>query len=124
MAEKYIVILPWPLVALNPNNKPHWAVLARCKKEYRQACWALAKEAGWNASTLTGVKKVGVHLDFYPPNRRDRDEDNLIASMKAGLDGLADALQFNDSGFRLTHDLKLEVRGLVKVTLTPFEVRA
>ena len=34
-----------------------------------------------------------VHLwvDFYPPDKRRRDDDNVIAAFKAGRDGLADA---------------------------------
>jgi crossover junction endodeoxyribonuclease RusA len=42
---------------------------------------------------------------FYPPDRRHRDMDNMFAAMKAGLDGLADALHFNDKGFKVTLDV-------------------
>jgi len=32
------LILPWPLKALNPNRRQHWAALARAKRAYRSAC--------------------------------------------------------------------------------------
>jgi len=37
--------------------------------------------------------------------------------MKAGLDGVADALQVNDHRFALTVSMKEEVLGLVKVKI-------
>jgi crossover junction endodeoxyribonuclease RusA len=55
---------------------------------------------GWSKKTL-----LRVSLDFRPPDRRRRDLDNLLASMKAGLDGLADALGVDDSRWRLAIEM-------------------
>ncbi|MNC70101.1 hypothetical protein D3C75_1208780 [compost metagenome] len=38
-------------------------------------------------------------LEFVPPDRRRRDDDNLVAMFKAGRDGLADALGIDDNVF-------------------------
>ena len=38
-------------------------------------------------------------MTFIPPDRRSYDRDNLVARMKAGIDGLADALSINDKRF-------------------------
>ena len=46
-------------------------------------------------------KGLDVALIFVPPDRRARDLDNLLASMKSGLDGLADAIGVDDSRWRL-----------------------
>ena len=38
-------------------------------------------------------------MTFIPPDRRSYDRDNLVARMKSGIDGLADALKINDKRF-------------------------
>jgi hypothetical protein len=53
-----------------------------------------------------------------------RDQDNLIASMKSGLDGLADALKVDDSNFRVTFDISDDIGGMVKVSVTPLREAA
>jgi crossover junction endodeoxyribonuclease RusA len=95
------VILPWPPSTLSPNSRAHWRTLASAKAAYRRACWALTREAlGVDfPRPLSGM--VDVALEFVPPDRRLRDLDNCIASMKSGLDGLADAIQIDDRRFRL-----------------------
>lgn len=40
-------------------------------------------------------------LDFYPPDKRRRDVDNLLASLKSALDGICDAWGIDDSRFRM-----------------------
>lgn len=50
-----------------------------------------------------------------------RDDQNLIAAMKSGLDGLADVLGVDDSKWHVTHDpYSTEViGGMVKVEVLP-----
>lgn len=91
------VTLPWPPSKLSPNARVHWRVLAKHKKAYREACY-------WLSHSLKGKAPdgpLGLELTFYPPNRRARDRDNLLASMKSGLDGFAEALGIDDSRFVL-----------------------
>jgi hypothetical protein len=38
-------------------------------------------------------------LFFYPPDKRHRDLDNMLASVKYGLDGIAEAWGINDRVF-------------------------
>jgi len=38
-------------------------------------------------------------IEFLPPDRRKRDDDNMLAAFKAGRDGLADALGIDDNRF-------------------------
>lgn len=70
-------------------------------------------EAGIDA----GAPKNEVHLVFVPPDRRNRDADNMLASMKAGLDGMADAMKVDDSKFKVTIDVSDDIGGMVKVTV-------
>jgi crossover junction endodeoxyribonuclease RusA len=112
--------LPWPQSKLSPNARVHWSTLAREKKAYRSACWLTALEQlrGWRPEVMEGP--LLVELEFVPPNRRSYDRDNLIARMKSGLDGLADALRIDDKRFStLTARVNAEqIGGLVRVRIS------
>lgn len=108
------VILPWPPKELSPNAKLHWAKKAKFTKGYRHTAWALALEA---KVTCNKDEKVEMEITFYPPDKRHRDYDNMVASIKAGLDGLADALQVNDRLFRPTFKFSDEIKGQVAITI-------
>ena len=110
------VILPWPPRALSPNSRPpHWAVLSKAKRAYRSACHYEALAAGWRMGTFAADDRLHVRLMFVPPDRRRRDMDNLIAAMKSGLDGLADALGVDDSRWTLTCGVEDGIGGMVRV---------
>lgn len=109
--------LPWMPKALNPNQRLHWSVKSKAAKAYRMACFALALEAGFRSVDWEG--DVHVWIDFYPPDRRHRDDDNMIAAFKSGRDGLADALGVNDKRFRIHPYVKEQIGGMVKIRLTP-----
>lgn len=111
-----VVTIPWPLKGLSPNARMHWAALARVKKEYRAACYVLAKQARMQAPSAGLIR---IDLEFHQPSRRDYDRDNLIASMKAGLDGLADAMGVDDKRFVIYPPVIAEtVGGFVKVKVS------
>lgn len=112
-APHLVAVFPWPK-DLGPNERAHWAVMARRKKDYRHACWALARQ---HVPEPWPDAPVHVHLNFCPPSKRHYDEDNLIAAMKAGLDGLSDAIKVDDRKFKLTHVVSRDtIRGWVEVT--------
>lgn len=94
--KRATIVLPWPPQALSPNARQHWARLARARANYRLACLCAVREQG--VSRLPG-NRWDVSLTFHPPNRRRHDRDNLLARMKAGLDGIAQALGINDAQF-------------------------
>lgn len=106
---------PWFPKELSPNSRSHWAVIAKHKKAYRIEWWAIGQEA--KAIPLRDGK-VHLSIDFYPPSKRHYDLDNCLASIKSGLDGLADALQVDDKRFTLTVRLHEQVLGAIKVTIT------
>ncbi len=94
-----LVVLPWPPADLSPNSRLHWAAKARAVREYRRACWAQAIEQG---ARRIEAERLHVALTFVPPDRRRYDLDNLLARMKAGLDGLAAVLGVDDSRWSLS----------------------
>lgn len=111
--------LPWPPRALSPNARhAHWSQLARAKKRYRDACALQARVQGGHK---LDAQDLAVTLRFVPPDRRRRDLDNLIGSMKAGLDGLADVLGVDDSRWTLQAEIWGDVLpgGWVRVEVSP-----
>ena len=107
--NKWQVMLPWPARELSPNARGHWAKKSTAAKRYRHTCKIKTLQeiqaSAWDVPALRELVEAGgrVHLfiDFYPPDRRHRDDDNVIASFKSGRDGLADALKIDDSKFRI-----------------------
>lgn len=88
--------LPWPPAELSPNARHHWAVVSKAKRQYRTECKLLTLACGPYDLPAGGLL---LDLTFYPPQKRSYDRDNLVARMKAGLDGLADGLAINDKRF-------------------------
>jgi crossover junction endodeoxyribonuclease RusA len=112
--------LPWPPSGLSPNARHgHWAQLAHLKRRFRTACSYTARTQG---AARLDTDRLAVHLRFFPPDRRRRDLDNCIASMKAGLDGLADVLGVDDSRWRLSAEIPVDgaIGGFVKVEVSPW----
>jgi crossover junction endodeoxyribonuclease RusA len=91
-----LIELGWPAKQLSPNARVHHMVKHRYAK-------AAKIEAGWATKAAQprdfGGDRFDIHIRAYPPVNRNRDADNLIASMKAHLDGIAGALEVNDSLF-------------------------
>ena len=109
---KITIKLPWPPVGLSPNSRIHYQKLAALKKGYRKQCGLEA--------VAQGVKQIyaeslSLKLTFYPPTRRKYDKDNALASIKSGLDGLADVLGVDDSSWELTIKKGGDIGGFVLV---------
>ena len=62
--------------------------------------------------------KLPVKFTFHPSNKRRRDIDNLISATKAHRDGIADALNIDDSRFILTAEIgPVKPRACVEVRI-------
>ena len=110
------ITLEWPDKRLSPNARVHHMQLARVKKAARQeAHWLSLAEL---PDLDLGGGPIDVHIAFYPPDKRRRDRDNMQYSMKAALDGIADALGVDDYRFRPTYEFcEPEKPGRVEVTI-------
>ncbi len=116
-----ILTLPWPDARLSPNARVHHHALARAKKTARMAAFVLTLEIGGIdelRAHFAGDFGIPIRLVFYPPDNHKRDLDNILASMKAALDGIADALKVNDNRFVPWMEMRLAHKpGRVEVIL-------
>ena len=110
------VILPWPPRELNPNTGTYWRTKIKFIKDYRLQCRLLTQQA--KMVVPDGEGSLHLWLTFCPPNRKRRDDDNLIASFKAGRDGIADALGINDGRFITHPQIDTQTGGYIRVVIT------
>jgi hypothetical protein len=109
------LILPWPARELHPNARVHWSKRAKFAKRARAQAYILARQA------LRGIEwpegKLHIWIDGYAKDRRERDLDGFLSSLKPTLDGIADAAGVNDSRFVPHPWIKDEVRKPAEVRI-------
>ena len=79
-----------PPAKLSPNARVHWAVKSTLTKAARREAYAQCLVA-LGARRPPGWLKARVEVVAYFPTHNHRDPDNLIASLKAYFDGIADS---------------------------------
>lgn len=96
--------LSWPPKELSPNARVHFRTKAPITKAYRESAYWLARHVEDFGTLIScwGDGPIYVSLTFHPPDKRRRDLDGMFSSIKAGLDGIADALGVNDQRFEFT----------------------
>ncbi len=97
-----ILTLPWPPSDLSPNARDHYLRKSRVTKAYREQAYWLTSGTGLGDFQLTDDGPITLAFTFHPPDRRKRDLDTMLSSVKAGIDGIADALGVNDVRFEYT----------------------
>lgn len=76
--------LDWERPPLTENQRMHWALKARVTKDVRLTARLLTARLGRQ-------NRVRVTLTWIVADKRRRDEDNLVATLKACCDGIVDA---------------------------------
>lgn len=98
--SRVVVTVPLMHKSLSPNARCHWATKARAVKLARSHAKASAMLFLYDWGRENGGRclpprweKAGIRATFYLRDRRgmDADADNRIASLKAAIDGTADA---------------------------------
>jgi len=128
--------LPWPPPEANPNRarKLPWQRLRGRDRSgratgavtaYRDHCFALARNYMNTHGLRTALTPpVTVDISFFPPDRRQRDVDNLVASIKPAIDGLVDAgLLAGDSGEQLAFGIVRLLRNSIAEPGVLFELK-
>lgn len=93
-----IIEIGWPSPILSPNARVHWSKKARAAKLARAEAYYATKAA--RVGIAAGDVPILLNIYFLPPDRRSRDRDGLLSSIKSHLDGISDALGVDDKWFR------------------------
>ena len=88
------ITLPLPARELSPNARVHWAKKSPITKAHR-----MKAQIQTDICLMIGDKIASYQLFFFWKDKRRHDRDNASASCKAYLDGIADALNQDDSTF-------------------------
>lgn len=83
--DPLIVETPWQRPPITENQRYHWAKKAKLTREVRNWAGLLFRTARFADIPLR------VELTWYVNDRRKRDEENVIPTLKAICDGLVDA---------------------------------
>lgn len=84
------ILLPFPPAELSPNSRCHWREKAAAVQAYRHECEVRARQQiGWTMPPPW--KHTNATITFILKDKRRHDWDNLLASFKAGIDGIVDA---------------------------------
>lgn len=116
---------PWPPSVLGGNRKTvskggRMAQAGAAKRQRQDAAfiarsWSDSNPVGW----LKECDRLHIWICFRPPDRRRRDDDNLVRAFKSARDGIADGLGIDDR-LLITHSMLGSVQrpGLVSVWIT------
>ena len=108
--------IPYPPSALNPNRKAGWKKKYRVKEAYSEEVATICIID--RVPRMRG--KVKATITFHPPDKRRRDQDNMIASFKAAQDAIAQRIGVDDFEWDNTYRFGDPIpRGIVIVELEP-----
>lgn len=92
------IVLPYPDKRLSANSRIDRRWITAVRQE--------ARDAGFFAVKAAGLVLQDVNLQLFikicPPDRRGRDDDNVVTALKSYRDGIFQALGVNDKRVRLT----------------------
>lgn len=99
MTHVALIRLSWPQRELFQNDRSHHFAKAKAVRAYKAQAWKLALEQ--NVKRLN-TKTPTLIFSFHPRTGPGRKPDlhNMPATMKAAIDGIADAMGCDDAGFR------------------------
>ena len=86
MADFWTIRLPYATPPLSLNGRQHWATKARITRELIHAVTV----GSWQQKMMP-CESIHVELIYVPRDRRARDRDNLVATLKPCIDALVRA---------------------------------
>ena len=108
------------------NSRVHWSVLHRVQDSIADDIHALLLESGWQQGDPW--ERAVVTIDFVLPDRRTRDADNLITSLKPIMDALTGRVYVDDSikcigipKYHYSYSPKKEARTIIEIEQLPTE---
>jgi crossover junction endodeoxyribonuclease RusA len=119
-----IIHLPWLNPKLSPNARVHWSVKAKHIRAERDLAhtFTLSIMSGWERDVAQAADTLPLKVTFNAPDNRKRDKQNMPASgtIKAYIDGIAEALGIDDNKFQPVFEYGNIIKGgrvIVEVVL-------
>ena len=84
MTRSILVVIPGR--PPSPNARRHWRAISKDNAHWKEIARLATVEAlptGWEP-----LRRCRMTVEFVVPDRRDRDDDNLIAAQKPCVDGI------------------------------------
>ena len=99
--DDLIIELPYPNKDLMPNRKngKHWASTKKVKDTAKAEAYILTKYYIKSKQLVTLQGLIPITITYIQSDKRFRDLDNLLAASKPAIDGIAWALNVDDSIF-------------------------
>jgi crossover junction endodeoxyribonuclease RusA len=85
---------PFPDSRLSANGRTDRRYLTDIRQAARQTGYYLAKE---HKLAFGGEKPLEFYMLICPPDKRRRDDDNILSAFKSTRDGIFHALELDDS---------------------------
>lgn len=104
------VELPWPNPKLAPNrsNGNHWGGVSAIKAKAKNDAFLLTRQAMSGLDHYAPLQHLSLRLTLNAPDKRRRDVDGVLSSLKSALDGVALALGVDDHYFNpITLDYRM-----------------
>ncbi len=94
-----ILCLPFPDMSLSPNRKngKHWTTTKKAKDSRFTCAYYATLEA--MARELKPANISALEISFIEPDKRKRDLDNMLSSIKQDIDGICKAIGIDDKCF-------------------------
>lgn len=103
------VILPFPDRRLAPNSRVDRRWITTIRQQARTDGFNATREAGFQVRVSADLQ---VFIRIHPPDRRRRDDDNIISGLKSYRDGIFAALEVDDSKVKVSsHGFGKPVKG-------------
>jgi crossover junction endodeoxyribonuclease RusA len=115
-----VIRFPFPNSSLSSNSRKAHRWLTKEREQAREIGFWLTKDA---RIRFDGKNNLCLHLVICPPDRRHRDDDNIITAFKSYRDGIFKALELDDRLVRRTiiDWGDVEKDGAIYVTLSAME---
>lgn len=97
MGNKYLIRLPWPPKELSSNTRTDRRYTGHIRRKYKSDCAMMLR-----SQQVKIPPNALLDIGFHPPDKRRRDLDNMLTSIKYGIDGLAIASDCDDYGWAFT----------------------
>lgn len=105
------ITLAWPSSVLSPNARVHWGKKSTAVKRAREAAAWSCMVAGIRPNDPDIPQTLKVTAVFSPPDKRGRDDDNMLASCKAYFDGISKFIGVDDSKWSIAIRREAPVKG-------------